>query len=49
MEPKAKQSPESAVREIKRRTRRKFNSEEKSKRDFFGGGERKVSYHQGEN
>jgi transposase len=29
MEPKAKQSPESVVREIKRRTRRKFNSEEK--------------------
>ena len=29
MEPKAKQSPESVVREIKRQTRRKFNSEEK--------------------
>jgi transposase len=29
MEPKAKQSPESVVREIKRHTRRKFNSEEK--------------------
>ena len=29
MEPKAKQIPESVVREIKRRTRRKFNSEEK--------------------
>ena len=28
MEPKAKQSPESVVREIKRRTLRKFNSEE---------------------
>jgi hypothetical protein len=30
MEPKANQSPESMVREIKRKTRRKFNSEEKS-------------------
>ena len=29
MGPKAKQDPESVVREIKRRTRRKFNSEEK--------------------
>jgi transposase len=29
MRPKAKQSPESVVREIKRRTRRKFNPEEK--------------------
>jgi len=29
MGPKAKQSPESVVREIKRNTRRKFNSEEK--------------------
>jgi transposase len=29
MEPKAKQSPESVVREIKRNTRRKFNAEEK--------------------
>ena len=29
MEPKAKQDPESVVREIKRNTRRKFNSEEK--------------------
>jgi hypothetical protein len=29
MEPKAKQNPESAVKEIKRNTRRKFNSEEK--------------------
>jgi transposase len=29
MEPKANQSPESVVREIKRKTRRKFNSEEK--------------------
>jgi transposase len=29
MKPKAKQSPESVVREIKRKTRRKFNSEEK--------------------
>jgi|ERR1035438_2641184 transposase len=29
MEPKAKQSPESVVKEIKRKTRRKFNSEEK--------------------
>jgi len=28
MEPKDKQSPESVVREIKRCTRRKFNSEE---------------------
>jgi transposase len=29
MEPKAKQSPESVVREIKRNTRGKFNAEEK--------------------
>ena len=29
MEPKTSKSPESLVREIKRRTRRKFNSEEK--------------------
>ena len=29
MEPKTRKSPESVVREIKRRTRRKFNSEEK--------------------
>ena len=29
MEPKAKQSPESVVREIKRNTCRKFSSEEK--------------------
>jgi transposase len=29
MKPKTKQSPESVVREIKRKTRRKFNSEEK--------------------
>jgi len=29
MEPKARKSPESVVREIKRQTRRKFNSEEK--------------------
>ena len=29
MEPKARKSPESVVREIKRKTRRKFNSEEK--------------------
>ena len=29
MKPKAKQSPESVVREIKRKTRRKFNPEEK--------------------
>ena len=29
MEPKAKRSPESVVREIKRKTRRKFNPEEK--------------------
>jgi len=29
MEPKASKNPESVVREIKRRTRRKFNSEEK--------------------
>ena len=29
MGPKAKQAPESVVREIKRNTRRKFNSEEK--------------------
>ena len=29
MEPKTSKSPESVVREIKRRTRRKFNSEEK--------------------
>jgi transposase len=29
MEPKAKQDPASVVREIKRQTRRKFNSEEK--------------------
>jgi Transposase. len=29
MEPKAKQDPESVVKEIKRNTRRKFNSEEK--------------------
>ena len=29
MKPKARKSPESVVREIKRRTRRKFNSEEK--------------------
>ena len=29
MEPKTSQSPESVVREIKRKTRRKFNSEEK--------------------
>jgi transposase len=29
MKPKAKQDPESVVREIKRNTRRKFNSEEK--------------------
>ena len=29
MKPKASQSPESVVREIKRKTRRKFNSEEK--------------------
>ena len=29
MEPKISKSPESVVREIKRRTRRKFNSEEK--------------------
>jgi len=28
MEPKTKQSPESVVKEIKRKTRRKFNSEE---------------------
>ena len=32
MEPKAKQSSESVVREIKRHTRRKFNSEEKIRR-----------------
>ena len=29
MEPKTGKSPESVVREIKRKTRRKFNSEEK--------------------
>ncbi len=29
MKPKTNQSPESVVREIKRKTRRKFNSEEK--------------------
>ncbi len=29
MGPKAKQDPESVVKEIKRNTRRKFNSEEK--------------------
>jgi transposase len=29
MNPKTKQSPESVVREIRRKTRRKFNSEEK--------------------
>ena len=29
MKPKTKQSPESVVREIKRKTRRRFNSEEK--------------------
>jgi len=29
MEPKANKNPESVVREIKRKTRRKFNSEEK--------------------
>ena len=29
MEPKASRSPESIVKEIKRKTRRKFNSEEK--------------------
>jgi transposase len=29
MEPKTRKSPESVVREIKRKTRRKFNSEEK--------------------
>ena len=29
MKPKAKQSPEYLVREMKRRTRRKFNSEKK--------------------
>jgi transposase len=29
MKPKAQKSPESVVREIKRQTRRKFNSEEK--------------------
>ncbi|MFA9561851.1 MAG: transposase, partial [Nitrospirota bacterium] len=29
MSPKKRQSPESIVREIKRRTRRKFSSEEK--------------------
>jgi transposase len=29
MEPKASKNPESVVREIKRKTRRKFNSEEK--------------------
>ncbi len=29
MEPKARQNPKSVVREIKRNTRRKFNSEEK--------------------
>ena len=29
MKPKAKQSPESVVREIKRKTRRKFNPEER--------------------
>ena len=29
MKPKTQKSPESVVREIKRRTRRKFNSEEK--------------------
>jgi transposase len=29
MKPKTKQSPESAVREIKRKTRRKFNPEER--------------------
>ena len=29
MEPKTSKSPESVVREIKRKTRRKFNSEEK--------------------
>ena len=29
MEPKTSKSPESLVREIKRRTRRKFNAEEK--------------------
>ena len=29
MEPKTSQSPESVIREIKRKTRRKFNSEEK--------------------
>jgi len=36
MEPKAKQSPESVVREIKRNTRRKFNAEEKI-RIILGG------------
>ena len=30
MKPKTSQSPESLVREIKRKTRRKFNSEEKN-------------------
>ena len=29
MEPKTSKSPESVVREIKRKTRRKFNSEER--------------------
>ena len=29
MKPKTKQSPKSVVREIKRKTRRRFNSEEK--------------------
>jgi hypothetical protein len=29
MEPKTRKNPESVVREIKRKTRRKFNSEEK--------------------
>ena len=29
MEPKTSKNPESVVREIKRKTRRKFNSEEK--------------------
>ena len=35
MEPKTRKNPESVVREIKRKTRRKFNSEEKIRASRF--------------
>ena len=44
MKPKTKQSPESVVREIKRKTRRKFNSEERIRVILEGlGGEESIA------